>query len=150
METNLKPLLKSLKKRYPHIALTLQAHQAIMDNYTPEHIAERLKGLPVDYILFDASQSRGIPYDLTVMRKYVAAIYQHRIPIGVVVSGGLGTPKAMRQIFAPLIQEFSELSCDAFLKLYDTAKDTLAWPSVEQYLTEGGAYGFKPKQTARM
>jgi hypothetical protein len=134
METDFAPLWRSIKKHYPGIALMLQAHQDIMERYTPEQIARRLYGLPIDYILFDASQSRGIPHDPADMQRYVSAIHQHQLPVGVVVSGGLGAPGTMQQIFQPLARHYPAISCDAFLRLYDSTARHLCWPAVERYL----------------
>jgi hypothetical protein len=133
MEEDFTPIWKLIRRRSPHIKLMLQAHKEIMERYTPQQIADRLSTQGVDYIIFDASQSHGIPYDLDMMRAYIAAVYERQLPIKVVVAGGLG-PETIQTLFKPLLTEYPGLSCDAFLRLQDASQENLSWPRVEQYL----------------
>jgi hypothetical protein len=136
METDFAPLWMSLKQHHPDIALILQAHRDTVERYSPEQIADRLRDLSVDYILFDASQSRGTPYNAAEMREYVAAVYRQKLPIGAVVAGGLGAPNSMQQLFGPLVTEYPDLSCDAFLRLQDSSTQALSWQRLTQYLAD--------------
>lgn len=133
MEIDFSPLWNKLKQQYPDMALILQAHRIIMEKYTPKQIVARLYGLSVDYILFDSSQSRGVAYDPNSMRFYVDAVCKERITQEVVVAGGLDGA-AMGSLFAPLVQDYPALSCDAFGRLQDPVTQTLSWPRIDDYL----------------
>jgi hypothetical protein len=133
MDVNFAPLWRTLKRQYPDIALVLQAHKATMTQYTPQQIAERLRGLPIDYLLFDASQSRGTIYDLEDMRAYVDAARTERPSLGIVVAGGLSAP-VMSSHFAPLLGDYSIPSCDAFGQLQSPVTHALSWLRVDAYL----------------
>lgn len=133
MEVNYAPLFVRLKREYPHIALILQAHRLTME-YSPQRIADRLQGLAVDYILFDASQSRAIAYIPEEIELYIKAVCQARPDVNVVVAGGLCGPE-MERLFAPLVQKFPALSCDAFGRLQDPITHELSWARVKDYLS---------------
>jgi hypothetical protein len=134
METDFSELWEMLHQEYPRIALVLQVHRDVMERYTPEQIAHRLRQQRVDYVLFDASQSRGIPYDPIAMHRYVRAIYEQDLSMRVVVSGGLGSD-TVESILQPLAASFRELSCDAFHHLQNRSTKQISWPNVEKYLT---------------
>jgi len=134
MEVDFAPLWCKLKLQYPDLTLMLQAHRIIIEQYTPIQIASRLRGLPVKYILFDASQSRGIAYNPNFMRPYIDAVYQERPEIGVVIAGGLSGPR-MDSLFAPLVSEYPALSCDAFGQLQNPGTQLLSWPQIDAYLS---------------
>lgn len=133
MEQDYSSLLYRLRQYHPDIAYVLQAHEGIMQRYTPAQIAVRLRSLPVDYILFDSSQSRNIAYNPVDMSRYIRAIKQADLEIGVVVAGGLGG-STMQKLFAPLSEEYSRLSCDAFSCLRSESTDRLSWDAVDAYL----------------
>jgi hypothetical protein len=118
METDFTGLWKSIRRLHPSLRLMLQAHPGITECHRPREVARQLQKQCVDYIMFDASQSRRIPYDPTVMLEYISAIYALNLPIGVVVSGGL-SPDTVRELFWPLVELYTDLSCDAFLGLQD-------------------------------
>jgi hypothetical protein len=132
MEADFTELWKSIHQQYPNIALMLQVHQDIMERYSPKQIADHLRKQNVDYVLFDASQSRGIAYDPIVMRHYVKAVYEQEPSIRVVVSGGLGSD-TVESILQPLAVSFHDLSCDAFHHLRNPSTKHLSWPVVEKY-----------------
>lgn len=133
MDHNYAPMLYRIRQRYPHLALILQADRQTMERHTPHAIAKRLHGATVDYILFDSSQSRGIPYDITIMQKYVAAIYEHQLPIGVVVAGGLHA-ESIPSAVLPLAAAYPYLSCDAFARLYDVSGKRIDIAAADRYL----------------
>jgi hypothetical protein len=133
METDFAPLFSEVKRRYPQVALMLQAHRRIMDDYTPAQLCDRLRDLPIDYIFFDPSQSRGIGYEVSGMISYVDAVYRQYPNLGVAVAGGLGG-QTMEVLFGPLATSYPGISCDAFGKLNDPSTGTLSWPAVDSYL----------------
>lgn len=133
MEVDYQPLWVSIKQHYPNLTLVLQAHRHIMERYTPEQIAHRLESLHVDYILFDSSQSRGIAYDVTVMRSYVDVIYRKKLRQGVVVAGGL-EGRSVEHLLLPLMEQYPALSCDAFGHLQHASGNRLSPSAVTRYL----------------
>lgn len=133
IETDFTGFWQSLHREYPHIALTLQVHQDMMERYTPNEIAEQLQRQEVDYVLFDASQSRGIAYDPNTMYQYVRAVYEQNVSTRVVVAGGLGS-HTIEKILQPLAASFRGLSCDAFHHVQNPSTRRLSWSLVEEYL----------------
>lgn len=133
MQTDFAPLFCKIKRRYPQVALMLQAHKRIMEDNTPEQIADRLADLPVDYIFFDPSQSKGLGYDVAQMISYVSVAYRRLPKLGVAVGGGLGG-RTLETLFGPLARTYQGISCDAFGKLNESSTGPLSWPAVGSYL----------------
>lgn len=134
MDTSYRPVLAALKQRYPHLKLILQAHRRLMEQHTPEAVAQELATLPVDYILFDPSQSKGEPYNVETMHAF-AATARHFAPwIGTAVAGGLGGRYSMATHYAPIARKLHPVNCDAFGQLQTSTGQQLDWTVVEQYL----------------
>jgi len=133
MEVDFAPLIREIKRRYPQVMVTLQAHRRTMQGSTPDQVASRLRDLPIDYIFFDPSQSRGRGYDVAEMTSYVEAVWQRLPKLGVAVAGGLGG-QTMDALFRPLAKTYQGTSCDAFGKLHNPSTGSLSWPSVDSYL----------------
>lgn len=103
--------------RYSHLKIVLQAHRKTFMDYKPAEVAEKVSRLPVQYLLLDASQSRGQPFSINKFTMYIDAIYQRQLGVRVVVAGGLDG-QSLLELFAPLHARYPGLSCDAAKQLH--------------------------------
>lgn len=126
--------IAALRSRRPDIAVVLQAHEGILTYYSPDQVAERIRDLPIDYLLLDTSRSRGIAFDPSHFSPYVDAIYQRQLPVGVVVAGGLEAGN-VEQLLGPLFSIYPDLSCDAAgrLRRGERGSTQLHSPAVNDY-----------------
>lgn len=128
--------IAALRSRRPDITIVLQAHEGILAHHTPDQIAERIRSLPIDYLLLDTSRSRGIAFDPSYFSPYIDAMYQRQLPIGVVLAGGLEGGN-VKELLEPLLSVYPDLSCDAAgrLRRGERGATQLHYPAVDHYFT---------------
>ncbi|HVX24316.1 MAG TPA: hypothetical protein VG992_03170 [Candidatus Saccharimonadales bacterium] len=136
MDNDYRPILHDLKHQQRDVAVVLQAHSDILDWYRPHEVVRRLGTLPVDYVLFDASEGAGRLMNPGRLRRYVDELYQAQLPIGAVVAGGLEASN-LDDYFGPLLAEFDDLSCDAEGRIRSGPEGNtrLDFDKVRNYLT---------------
>jgi len=107
-----RPLIHQFRAKYPDQSIIIQANQDMLASHSPADVASELGSMPVDYILFDASGGWGVELEPDKIRPYVDEIYQQQLPVGVVIAGGLEAQN-VEQLFGPLVEVYTGLSCDA-------------------------------------
>jgi len=121
MDVDFRPIIHDLKRESPNLGIVLEVHADILERYSPQQVAVRLGQMSVDYALFDASHGFGKELDKEHVRPYINELYQRQLPIGAVVAGGLEA-ETLEDLFAPLVAEFDDLSCDAESRLRSGAE----------------------------
>lgn len=123
---------------YPQMKLVLQIGKQAFEavKHSPEALAKRVTEDymgAVDYILLDPSGGLGVPFDTEVQRKYLEALAEKNLGIGLGVAGGLG-PSTLH-LAKPLINIYPELSIDAEGRLRNKS-DMLDMTRAKKYLTK--------------
>lgn len=104
--------LRRFRKMHPELLIILQAHREVLASFTPEQVADKLRHMPADYLLLDASQGNGTALNTEQLRSYITAIYHKQLPVRVVVAGGLEAA-TIPELLLPLLRDYPDLSCDA-------------------------------------
>jgi hypothetical protein len=118
--------LRDFRLKYPRLKIVLQVSTQSLDmiDHSAEGLISKLReeyvGL-VDYALLDPSAGSGLSLDPAWARRYLQALHETNLGIGMGVAGGLSP--ATLDLVEPLVRDFPELSIDAESLLRDENDD---------------------------
>lgn len=136
MDLDYAPALTRFKQQYPETAIILQARSFIMEQASPNEVTAKLRTLPVDYVLFDASHGQGKAMNAHSLQQYIDAVYQGQLTLGVAAAGGLEASN-IDTLLGPLLNMYPDLSFDAEGRLRNSRNSStsrLSLDLVEKYL----------------
>lgn len=118
--------LHQTKMRHPGTKVLLQCWQGTLERYNPTQLARVLgqHAEALDYILFDTSHGKGVPFDTAGLLPYLEQAYtnENLATVGIALAGGLGGQETMDQLGA-IAAQFPDISWDAESRLHPRRPD---------------------------